>query len=551
MKKLLSSLLLVLAFMPFASQAQIKASTDVKIDEISACDSLIWIDNNTYTADTNVFFEKDDTLHVLLLTVHHSFTASENINETCSYTWNGTTYTSNGTYTDTLKTVDRCDSIVTITLTLSKVKNDTLNKVTACAYYLWYGDSLTTSGNFSHIETDETGCEITTVLPLEITSVATRTDSVSACGRYEWYGFPFTESIDTTITVESAVCDSVLTLVLDIYVINDTLDSIAACEKYKWNLSGETYTESGWKMTTKTSSTGCITNTHLYLTIDTPEAVSSDTVIEGCTRIRYKFADIPAFYVYSDSSASRTFSHNSGYTRYCVDSTSNIRFIVKAVQRHVEDILACDTFTWNGTLYTSNARDSIRIGYASNNCDSFDVVNLTIATSPAITAIEGRWRLPNIGESTTLEAFCDQENVSYEWNYWKTSNPNPQIATGKTVTIDNITENTDVRLVVTNNESECFADSWLTILVGVGISDVESTKVNLFPNPTSRKLNIESEYAIDEVSIYNMVGQQVLNTRNLNSKDMIDLSGLSNGTYSLRIKLQNGDNVNRKIVISK
>lgn len=549
MKKLLLSLVLAVAFLPLTTQAQQLDATNIKVDDIEACDSFTWIDSNTYTADTNIFYSLNDTLHMLVLKINHSTSSTLTETGTCSFNWRGTIYTESTTIVDTLKNVKQCDSIVTINLTLSKVAHDTLDSVVACGMYVWDEDTITTSGLYTHTFIDSTGCEINTILPVTIANTIYRTDSVSLCGKYVWFDSTYTESTIATHEIQTGECDSIFTLVLDIYAINDTVDSVAACQEYRWNVSGQTYTSSGWKTFTKTDeTTGCVTNKYIYLTIDAVETVSYDTLVEGCTRIRYKFVDSPAFYVTIDSNASRTFNHNSGYTRYCVDSTVNIQFHIKSVQRNVEDIYACDTFTWNGILHTSNARDSIRIGYASNGCDSFNVANMIISPSPVIASIEGRWRLPNAGETATLTAICDQEDVTYQWDYW-TPEAHPSVF-GSNLTIENVTNNIDVRLTVTNNESFCTAESWITILVGVGIDEIETTKINLYPNPSQEKINIESEEPIEEIHIFNMIGQEVFSTRSLNN-NTVDLSGLSNGTYTLRITLKNGENINRKFVISK
>ena len=110
--------------------------------------------------------------------------------------------------------------------------------------------------------------------------------------------------------------------------------------------------------------------------------------------------------------------------------------------------------------------------------------------------------------------------------------------------------NIDVHLVTTSNKN-CVANNWVTITSNVGIDEVENLKANIYPNPTARILNIESAEAIREVVIFNMIGQQVLST-NGNSNEMhLDLGNLANGQYTLRITSVNGDQITRKISVSK
>jgi hypothetical protein len=55
-----------------------------------------------------------------------------------SYTWlvNGTTYTSSGNYSETFTSIQGCDSIITLSLTINSV-NTVVQSVTACNSYTW------------------------------------------------------------------------------------------------------------------------------------------------------------------------------------------------------------------------------------------------------------------------------------------------------------------------------------------------------------------------------------------------------------------------------
>ena len=104
--------------------------------------------------------------------------------------------------------------------------------------------------------------------------------------------------------------------------------------------------------------------------------------------------------------------------------------------------------------------------------------------------------------------------------------------------------------VYTENFS-CYDTSWITIVTFVGIDDVQGTQVSLYPNPTVGQLNIESAETIREVTIYNALGQQVLNNYISANKSQMNLSSLSKGNYTMRVILQNGETIVRKFVITK
>ena len=91
-----------------------------------ACDSFTWIDGIVYTSSNNtatyMYQTADDcdSLVTLNLTINNSVSTTNN-QTVCyggSYTINGNTYTSSGSYIDVFTTVNGCDSTVTINLTV-------------------------------------------------------------------------------------------------------------------------------------------------------------------------------------------------------------------------------------------------------------------------------------------------------------------------------------------------------------------------------------------------------------------------------------------------
>ena len=76
-------------------------------------------------------------------------------------------------------------------------------------------------------------------------------------------------------------------------------------------------------------------------------------------------------------------------------------------------------------------------------------------------------------------------------------------------------------------------------LSGVGIADREIESVGIYPNPTSRNLQLENlDSKILNVSVFNTMGQKVLET-SVNSKT-IDVSVLKNGVYQLMVATEKG-----------
>jgi hypothetical protein len=83
-----------------------------------------------------------------------------------------------------------------------------------------------------------------------------------------------------------------------------------------------------------------------------------------------------------------------------------------------------------------------------------------------------------------------------------------------------------------------------------GVMGVEETliteNISYFPNPTNNMLFIDSNENPVKVSIYNVLGKEVISTKN--SKE-IDVSGLPSGVYIIRISIGDGvHQTNKKFI---
>jgi len=65
-----------------------------------------------------------------------------------------------------------------------------------------------------------------------------------------------------------------------------------------------------------------------------------------------------------------------------------------------------------------------------------------------------------------------------------------------------------------------------------GIAEAQIDGLSIYPNPVKDVLNIKTSNTVDAVSIYNMMGQEVINT----SKTQIDTSTLPSGAYIVKIQ---------------
>ena len=112
------------------------------------------------------------------------------------------------TFVEKLQTINGCDSVVTLTLTVGTVlKGDTA--AVACNSFDWYGQTYTTSGNYTYKTSTLTGCDSIVTLALTVNVNSSSETNVTRCDSYEWNGTVYTTSGTYTFdTTDVNGCDS-------------------------------------------------------------------------------------------------------------------------------------------------------------------------------------------------------------------------------------------------------------------------------------------------------------------------------------------------------
>jgi len=273
----------------FAEITDTICSFDFLIDTVYACNSYTWIDGITYTSsnssatDTFMNVMGCDSIRKLHLTIYNSDAVTDVIAACDSVVWiDGNTYTSsNNTATYTFTNVNGCDSVVTLNLTMNSPSTG-IDVISACDAYQWIDGNTYTASNYSALDTltNAAGCDSIVTLNLTITSSSSSTDTVIACDAYQWIdGVTYTASNSTALHVLTNVagCDSVVTLNLTINNATTGADTVVACDAYQW-INGNTYTTSNTSATyTLTNSVGCDSVVMLNLTVNQSSS-ATDTV---------------------------------------------------------------------------------------------------------------------------------------------------------------------------------------------------------------------------------------------------------------------------------
>lgn len=205
-------------------------------------------------------------------------TSSTSLTECDSYTWNGTTYNTSGTYTFNTLNSAGCDSTATLNLFINNSTVSSIN-ITECVSYLWNGTTYNTTGTYTFNGINSVGCDSTATLNLTINQPSTSLEIVSECETYIWNGTTYNSSgIYVANLTNIAGCDSTATLDLTILEPTNSLTTITECESYNWN--GTDYNSTGIYATNLVNAIGCDSTATLDLTI--LEATNSTTTITEC-----------------------------------------------------------------------------------------------------------------------------------------------------------------------------------------------------------------------------------------------------------------------------
>jgi hypothetical protein len=117
------------------------------------------------------------------------------------------------TYTvQVLDATTGCSNTATVAVNVNYPTTSTTS-TTSCNAYLWNGTSYTTAGTYTYTTINSVGCDSVATLNLTVNSSSSSSSSAIACGSYSWNATTYTATgIYTATSINAAGCDSVMTL---------------------------------------------------------------------------------------------------------------------------------------------------------------------------------------------------------------------------------------------------------------------------------------------------------------------------------------------------
>ena len=452
---------------------------DVFVTSNGACDSYTDENGTVYTANglypyvrANASNGCDETVNLTVSGLLSSSTGSIDVNACNDFTWNGTTYDSTGSYTQTFTNAVGCDSVHTLNLTIGSTTSSDFVTIPACDVFEYYDanyDTLTTStaGVYTSHFVAANGCDSAMVVTLTVSPSATGTATYLGCDDVTYDGVVYTgdTTVFTTLTAANG-CDSVVTVTININNATSAATSvITVCNSYTAG-DGTVYTTSQTFTDNATNIYGCDSITLVTLTIVNTQATMSVTECSS-EYITPSGDTLTAAGVYNDTLA--------GAGLNGCDSIMTITLSFGA-NTSTTDELSCDVaYTWNGVTYTSDSTVTWT-GTNAAGCDSVATLNLTFGTaSPATTN-----QVTSVGPWTDYDGNTIDSSGVYTYSY--------------------------------TNASGC--DSIITVALTVdplvnSVSDALAN-INIYPNPTSGNVTIDlAEFTNANIRVSNLIGEIV------------------------------------------
>ncbi len=420
-------------------------------------------------------------------------------------------FTKSGVYYDTLVGYSRCDSIITMNVTINNSSKSKINPV-VCSEFTSPSKKymFQKSGTYYDTLVNSTGCDSIIEINLTVNYPTTYKVSKTVCGSYtSANGNVYTSTGVYTDTLKNVNgCDSFIITDLTVNYSSKSQVTLTVCDVYQSPM-GKTYTSSGTYFDTLVNSQGCDS------LITTDLTVLQSTTFEQDITACDSFVG-PTGTVYTTSGQYHDVIKNAAGcdSMIMTNLTINHSFLGKEIVRVCGGYRSPkgNWITQSGMYY-----DTL---ITVNGCDSIYVLDVTIDTVNVGVTVDN-----NIITAT-------QQGASYQW--LDCANGFAQLTNATFSTFAPSIDGTyavEVTLNTCKDTSECVQ------LINVSTNSPSVTQVKIQPNPTKGEVLItHNQSKIDRVAVLNANGQTVIEKNQVQSKSVsVDLSSLPNGVYFIEV----------------
>ncbi len=100
-------------------------------------------------------------------------------------------------------------------------------------------------------------------------------------------------------------------------------------------------------------------------------------------------------------------------------------------------------------------------------------------------------------------------------------------------TMENIAQ-----LIFVGGGSKVYVDNVYFSNGALGTEDFKISTVKMYPNPVSDFFHISAEKTIDNITFYNLLGQEIISINSFKNTESIDLSGFQSGVYIAKVTVE-------------
>ncbi|WP_417431901.1 T9SS type A sorting domain-containing protein [Halpernia sp.] len=142
----------------------------------------------------------------------------------------------------------------------------------------------------------------------------------------------------------------------------------------------------------------------------------------------------------------------------------------------------------------------------------------------------------NLGATLGVYTIIKRDNSTSNWAVLGDYNLATQNGSTISVANKNLTSFSDFAIGKGNNDFV------------LSTKDVSAESLNVFPNPTKNIVNFSGAKNIKLISVFDASGKQIQVRNSLFNNSQIDLSNYNPGVYYLKIQLENGTSITKKII---
>ena len=484
---------------------------------VAICEGSTYSENGFNVDEAGVYIRSLQTINGcdsvitlnLIVNPVASTTLSATICEGSIYTENGFNVSEAGTHTQTLQTVNGCDSIVTLTLTVNPVASTNLSaSICEGSVYAENGFNVSEAGTYTQNLQTVNGCDSIVTLNLTVSNIVNNDIVAIICegSVYSENGFNVSEAGTYTQNLQTINgCDSIVTLTLTVNPVANTTLSATICEGSIYTENGFNVSEAGTHTLNLQTINGCDSIVTLTLTVNPVESTNLTAAIcEGTTYTENGF----------NVSEAGIYTQNLQTVNGC-DSIVTLNLTVNPVANTTLSAAICE-----GTTYTENGFNVSEAGtytqnlQSVNGCDSIVTLNLTV----------------NPTYNITIDASIN-EGETYEENGFSESEAGTYVHTLQAV-------------------NGCDSVITLNLTVNSSLNDVvaNAIEVSLYPNPANAYTTLKVEGLKEQTPVYlfDIQGRKLKEyIMNIGQETLrIDVSDLPKGVYTIMI-----GNATKKLIV--